>query len=309
MLHFSIEYPQSQSTAVAKILDSAFAIDSYVSSFPHIFSDDSSALLACARTPDRKLVGLCAIDTEHWSEPRFLRGACIGSVAVAPDAQGKGVGSELLRWVMKELKQRACHDFLYLFSEKKSFYDALGFTAVGRECLYSIGMHSNKTREFVGCKLSELKRTTQMSETEQIKIWMAIERQRRSGESHASWSKFLQVCKMPDLWVGWSEDNACRVMAGAFVGKGVDFQGVMHNLFADSESALLDFFDVFCRQHHELSSKILVAPGLWSDCLTPKFIKQTEQNLCYVYPLTSRAHDLVQSFNRGLLYPRSLFSS
>ena len=37
MLHYSFESLKAHSTAVAKILDDAFKVNSYVNSFPHIF--------------------------------------------------------------------------------------------------------------------------------------------------------------------------------------------------------------------------------------------------------------------------------
>lgn len=310
MLQFSFECLNSQTAVVAKILDSAFAVESYVKSFPHIFSKNSSALLACARTSGGTLVGLCSVDTESWSEPRSLRGACIGSVAVDPSAQGQGVGTALLSWVINELRMRRCQDVIYLFSEENRFYERLGFTAVGRERLFAFERGFAKSPERDDIQLSELRRTTEISQTELRDLWYALERMRLSGESHAGWLKLLQVCTIPDLWVTWiSQRTSGQILAGGFVGKGIDFQGVMHNLFASSATALNDFFQSFCKCHKELSSNVLVAPGLWVDCVPQECALRAEQNLCYVLPLRANASSCAHLFNEGQLYPRSLFSS
>ncbi|MEY2987484.1 MAG: Acetyltransferase domain [Pseudomonadota bacterium] len=310
MLHFSFERQQSQTAVAAKILDSAFSVESYSESFPHVFSEGSSAVIACARNSQGTLLGLCGVDTEYWSEPQSLRGACIGSVAVDPSAQGQGVGTALLSWVIDALRLSCSHDFIYLFSAENRFYESLGFKAVGRERLFAFELDSAKTSTSDGYHLSSLRQTTDLVPDEQRALWQVLEQTRLSGESHAGWLKFLQVCSIPDLWVAWiAESSSGRIRAGGFVGKGIDFRGVMHNLFACSNEVLNDFLNIFSTHHRELSKSLLLAPGLWTAALTQGFTPKAEQNLCYVLPLTFDLQQLTLSFNEGRLYPRSLFSS
>jgi predicted N-acetyltransferase YhbS len=310
MLHFSFEHLQSNTTSAAKILDSAFTVQSYTKSFPHIFSEESCAIIACARTDAGALVGLCGIDTEFWSEPRSLRGACIGSVAVDPAAQAQGVGTALLRWVIQELREGQRHDFIYLFSEENRFYDSLGFTAVGRERLFALSHHDETISDREQSCFVELRRTTALSHAEKVALWQSLERMRLRGESHASWLKLLQVCTIPDLWVAYTTERSTgHTLAGGFVGKGIDFQGVMHNLFACSGAALNEFLEAFSKHHKELSKNLLIAPGLWAAELTSGRTLKVEQNLSYVLPLTVEPNFIISCFNEGRLYPRSLFSS
>lgn len=86
------------------------------------------------------VVALCAVDTEIWSEPTYLRGACIGSVAVDPGVQRRGVGHKLLSWVLAQLAFERQHDFVYLFSDQPRFYEQLGFKQAGVERLFPRGM-------------------------------------------------------------------------------------------------------------------------------------------------------------------------
>jgi predicted N-acetyltransferase YhbS len=310
MLHYSFESLKAHSTAVAKILDDAFKVNSYVNSFPHIFSENSSALIACARNEQGALVGVCSVDTEQWKEPHSLRGACIGSVAVAPSAQGQGVGTALLNWVIQELRVGGCHDFIYLFSAENRFYDRLGFVAVGKERLFAFDGGFKSPSGIENVHLTELRRTTELNACELRKLWCSLEQMRLSGESHAGWLKFVQVCRIPDLWVSWiSQNHSDRIVAGGFVGKGIDFQGVMHNPFACSSAALNDFLNVFSKHHKELSKSLLLAPGLWSGEFTSSWNMRAEQNLSYVLPLTAAAQSCMRAFKQGTLYPRSLFSS
>lgn len=309
MLRFSFERLQPPTTAAAHLLDSAFGVRAYTESFPHIFSSDASALIACARTADGELLGLCAVDTEIWSEPQTLRGACLGSVAVLPRVQGQGVGTQLLRWVASELTHRACHDFIYLFSEESRFYEALGFTAAGRERLFTV---APTPAEHTGTERrgsTAVQRLSMLSDAQLRRVWWALERCRRHGESHAGWLKFVQTSRIHDLWIAWSEGPSGDVRAGGFIGKGVDFQGVLHNLFAESDAALHDFLHELISSNNSLTEHILVAPGLWSQSLTHILKLSHEQNLCYVRPLTLPAPELQQLFQSGRVYPRSLFSS
>lgn len=310
MLHFSLERQQSHVTTAAHILDSAFSVQSYTQSFPQIFSEESSAIIASAHTDAGALVGLCGIDTEIWSEPRALRGACIGSVAVEPSYQGKGVGTALLRWVIQALRTAQSHDFIYLFSEENRFYNSLGFTAVGRERLYALSHHDKLHSDQEQSCFVELRRTTALNHAEKVALWQSLERMRLSGESHASWCKFLQVCTIPDLWVAHlTERSTGHTLAGGFVGKGIDFQGVMHNLFAYSDTALNEFLAAFSAHHRELSKNLLIAPGLWSAKLMSSLTLKAEQNLCYALPLSVEPNVLISCFDEGRIYPRSLFSS
>ena len=294
---------------LGEILDSAFAVRDYLHNFPHIFLPESSASIALARDSSKKIIGMCSVDSEFWSEPVFLRGACIGSVAVHPDNQGVGVGSDLLRWVCAELHLQRRYDFVYLFSDKPSFYENLGFTRVGEESLFTLRLPCLQKYLTQDVRLQKPREISSLEQAQLVNIWQALERGRKSGESHATWSKFIDVSKIQGLLVSWLEDAHGRIVAGGFIGKGIDFQGVMHSFFADTDHRALEFLTRFSFEYPDISEHLLLAPGLWNSLLSPLLQKRQSQPLCLVQGLEKSTEEISKFFNLGLLYPRSIFSS
>jgi predicted N-acetyltransferase YhbS len=309
MIHFAFHRRSFLNPQFEQLLNSAFSVNDYATSFPHIFSERAGVLIATAAETSGEIRALCAVDSEFWSEPRFLRGACIGSVAVAPNAQGQGLGGALLKWVIEQLLALRLHDFAYLFSQPRSFYEGLGFTAAGTEGLYSFkpklarGSPSRDHRLIPPCEISLLEPMTR------ARLWCALERGRKSGESHADWTKFETLCGLSGMHVSWLESNEGHVFAGAFIGKGIDFKGVMHTIFADSDSLAEIFVREFCGDYSELSQQILVAPGLWSSVLTKLLLPSQSQTLCLVRGLEVPTEKCVELISSARIYPRSLFSS
>ena len=309
MIHFSFHRPSSSDHDLHQVLNSAFGIHEYASNFPQIFSVNSSAIIAVARETTGRVVGLCAVDTEFWLEPSFLRGACIGSVAVDPLEQGRGIGRSLLEWVIEQLHVLCRHDFVYLFSERAQFYEALGFECAGTERLFALqpdlGAHP-VNGDFLYYHPREV---GTLDEAQLARLWRALECGRRSGESFSAWKKFHAVSGLAQLWVTWLEDAQHKIVAGAFVGKGADFKGVVHNFFASNHEFLIHFVIFFAVFNQELSRVVLFAPGQWTDVLRPILQNVQSQPLCMVRGLSCSTSEMRRLFEQGLIYPRSLFSS
>ncbi|MEN9528467.1 MAG: Acetyltransferase domain [Pseudomonadota bacterium] len=309
MIHFAFHRPPLRNLSVEKILNTAFSVQNYVESFPHIFSENSGALVATASNAKGEVKGMCAIDSEFWSEPTFLRGACIGSVAVAPEHQGQGLGRELLKWVLDQLSSAQLHDFIYLFSQPRSFYTDLGFVAAGNEGLYTFRPTNRRITLPAGIHLAKPREVSGLDEAARKQLWCALERGRKYGESHASWGKFEGLCTVSGLLVSWLEGSDGRMLAGAFVGKGIDFQGVMHTCFAESEAMAELFFNIFLQNYRELSKELLIAPGLWLNSIESFLVYSQSQVLCLVHGLQTPTERCVEWLATGKVYPRSLFSS
>lgn len=309
MYSFSLHRQLSNHESLQRLLDDAFSVKAYTQSFPQIFSLDSSALIAEVRAESHRTLGMCAVDTEIWIEPMFLRGACVGSVAVGPQDQGRGTGSALLRWVIEELKNHRRHDFIYLFSDKPGFYESLGFVKAGHERLCALKPLLDSPKLDNEVRLVAPLDVASLSEEQWSRLWRAMESGRTSGESISYWRKFSAMRAMPQLWISWLEDACGNILAGSFLGKGIDFQGVMHNFFALHRQAVQEYLQLFVHQMAQLSNSILCAPGQWNECLKPFLDEKQVQHLCLVYGLEATTSDVVRWFDQGLIYPRSLFSS
>ncbi|NBO37762.1 N-acetyltransferase [bacterium] len=300
----AIEYP-----SISKTLDRAFAVEKYIESFPHIFSRESSARLCIAEDSNNEVVGLCAIDSEHWSFPRMLRGACIGSVAVDPRMQGHGIGRALIRWVVDRIRDEKAHDFVYLFSDKPSFYEALGFSIAGEEriCALEPGISQRPVQS--GYHLAGPRAISELNEAQLSQLWSALEKCRLPGESHANLSKLRLVARIPNMQIIWIEEGSRRILAGAFLGKGVDFQGVLHTFFAESAQAANDFLGIFYKSFHVLAGQLQVAAGLWTPQLATSLKVKHIQPLCLVLGLEEETSGIQHALGCGEIYPRGVFSS
>lgn len=293
---------------LARLLDRAFNVENYVASFPHIYSGKSAAKIFAGYDAQNNLVAMCAVDTEIWTEPRFLRGACIGSVAVDPAFQRRGIGRQLLTWVFDELKKQALHDFIYLFSDQVDFYESIGFRKAGCEILFSCRKKENFLKvENVRFKSPESVQT--LNSYDRARFWCALERGRLQGESRADWSKLQMVLNIPDMIVSWIENENSQIIAGSCVGKGIDFQGVVHSFFASSDADLRNYWNSFISYSQSLAHQLKIAPGLWSPALTDELTIDSKQTLCLVRELSAAQESISMMIDNGQLYPRAVFSS
>lgn len=309
MLRFAFHRPTLSEPAVSALLNASFAVDRYVENFPHIFSDNSGAWLACVTDASDHTLAVCAVDTEIWSEPQFLRGACIGSVAVAPQVQGRGLGRSLMAWVVEQLSEQLQHDFVYLFSQPRSFYSDLGFVAAGLEQLQRIHLAPKLESIPSGLRFMRAREISTLDAQTLRRFWYALERGRKDGESHAEWSKFFSISQLSGLLVSWLEREDGSIAAGACLGKGIDFKGVMHTFFAETDALSEFFLRCFSREYKELSEQLLVAAGLWGHALKPILAPVQSQALCLVRGLELPTDVCVEHFSQSKIYPRSLFSS
>jgi predicted N-acetyltransferase YhbS len=292
---------------LVRLFDAAFGVEKYTLSFPHIFASQSAARIFVACDSNNALVAACAVDSEIWSFPRYLRGACIGSVAVDPAHQRQGHGRALLGWVLDQLHQGNAHDFAYLFSDQSGFYQSLGFLNAGIEKLF-MPLRGNFTST-IDPRFLRPMRTVDMSASDKNRLWKALERFRKPCESHASLAKLEMVLTIPEMLFFGLENSAGEWVAGAFVGKGVDFRGVIHSFFASDNANLRDLWRQFMIFAGDKALELQVAPGAWISELADELSENHQQNLCMVLPFSNTAHDVCELVDRGELYPRSLFSS
>lgn len=291
-----------------KLLDAAFSIPEYTRNFPHIFQSSSSASLFGGFDSSGRMIAMCAVDSEIWSEPCYLRGACIGSVAVHPMHQRRGFGQTLLKWVIDQLLKEDRYDFIYLFSDQPQFYESIGFRQCGTERLFAPRSEapSPASHELIYRKpvlVSEL------TERQKLSLWSGLERGRLKGESHSCWLKFCEVVKIPEMLVSWIESSGGDFLAGAFVGKGVDFNGVAHTFFAENDLCLELFWREFNSHLKRTGSEVLVAPGLWFGRMKNYLDERVKQTLCLVYERQGSPLNTGQLIDDQKIYPRALFSS
>ncbi len=291
------------------ILDSAFSIPKYIENFPHIFSPSSSAQIFSAVNSAGDVVALCAVDTEIWSEPTYVRGACIGSVAVDPSVQRRGVGHKLLSWVLAQLAFERRHDFIYLFSDQPRFYEQLGFKQAGVERLFSPQQMSMPQTEMNEVVFQTPFFSSNISPQKSDLLWRALELGRLCGESHASLAKLRTVLSIPEMLISWIESPSGEILAGAFIGKGADFRGVVHTFFAQDEHFLKTFWMFFLNHAIRTKSELLVAPGAWRSVLNDFLTERSSQTLCLVASDPSSQLPVKQWIDSQCIYPRALFSS
>jgi GNAT superfamily N-acetyltransferase len=291
-----------------RLPDEAFSIPNYILNFPHIFEPASSAQIFAGMDESGEIVAMCAADTEFWSEPVPLRGACIGSVAVHPRLQKRGIGRGLLSWATDYLRSLRLHDFIYLYSDQPHFYESLGFRRCGTERLYTLRVPSLSPADG-NFKFHRPVFASQLSDGQKMSLWHALERGRLKGESHAQWWKFCEVLKIPDMLVSWVGDPRDNILAGAFIGKGVDFKSVIHTFFAFDDSALQSFWGSLRNLIDETGVDLLAAPGLWASRLAGQLTESVSQPLCLVLANSNHLPDAGVLIDAQKIYPRALFSS
>ncbi|MEY4065243.1 MAG: Acetyltransferase domain [Pseudomonadota bacterium] len=307
---FSIVTPQEARARVAGLLDRAFKVSAYQDHFPHIFLPTSSARIVLALNGKNEVIGTCAIDTELWPEPRMAQGACVGSVAVDPHVQGRGVGRQMLRWTLDQLSLQAQHDFVYLFSDRPAFYESLGFCLAGTETLNILDASKiGPSAPSLGMELMKPVPAASLDCEQRLSLWSALEAGRHRGESCSSWLKFNAVFEIPDLLVTSLHDSSGRWHAGAFIGKGIDFQGVMHTFFARSESVLVEFLSRFAAEFRQAAAQLLLATGVWSPSLGSLLQERERRPLFMIRGLRQSTAEVISEVESQYLYPRALFSS
>ncbi|RXT03798.1 GNAT family N-acetyltransferase [Ammoniphilus sp. CFH 90114] len=105
--------------------------ETYRKAFHSIDSDPNNELVvACI---GEEVVGVLQITFIPYLTHQGGWRATIEGVRTATSVRGKGVGSQLIRWVIERAKERGCH-LLQLTTDKKRenalhFYERLGFKA------------------------------------------------------------------------------------------------------------------------------------------------------------------------------------
>jgi hypothetical protein len=104
-------------------------------------------------------------------------------------------------------------------------------------------------------------------------------------------------------------DSSGRWHAGAFIGKGIDFQGVMHTFFARSESVLVEFLSRFAAEFRQAAAQLLLATGVWSPSLGSLLQERERRPLFMIRGLRQSTAEVISEVESQYLYPRALFSS
>lgn len=95
------------------------------------------------------LVGIVSFYLEPYPERPQAAAVRFRGMAVEPDLQSKGVGSQLLSWALEEVRRRGGTNIVWCNARTPAveFYRRLGFTTVGDEFSSEIGPHFRMVRE------------------------------------------------------------------------------------------------------------------------------------------------------------------
>ncbi|MEZ5008119.1 MAG: GNAT family N-acetyltransferase [Chitinophagales bacterium] len=103
---------------------------SYINAFKNINSDPNQALMVVEN--DGKIIGTFQLSFIQYLTYQGGIRAQIEAVRIHKDFRGKGLGTQMFEWAIKQAKDRNAH-VLQLTSDKKRpkaihFYQSLGFT-------------------------------------------------------------------------------------------------------------------------------------------------------------------------------------
>lgn len=267
-------------------LDEAFRAEGYTLGFPQVFAAsnahwrfavDARGAPTCVA---EDAVAFCAGCPLSWSSSRvgFVRVLNLGSVATKPGCEGQGFASLVLQEALAAA-ERARLQGVVLFAEgeKARLYEKVGFAPATGDTFVFLhpaasgeGAAENatrltlahadlvkkgygKSRVFFDASAAELGAQPALAG----RLWQSLVRLSGPEVSRLSWREFQSLVSIPNVRVRWLE-RAGGVEALCFLGKGVDFQNVLHGLVARSERDALFLLGESAAQSPESTVTLLV---------------------------------------------------
>lgn len=221
---------------ISNLLNLCFGTDNYTGQFPTVFQS-IDLRWSFVLLNNKQIVAFCHLATIHWQHQNgtMLRAACIGSVATHPNFQKQGCASTLLAYAESCAWQARLHGTC-LFSDAAEFYAARGYLQVGAEHYVTLTPGNLKfdskvtiansiSYEFEWIDSANLINTTKL----QVAIWNLLSRSQ--SDCLLSFQDFVTLLQIPQMSVCLLTYGG-ELCAVGFVGKGIDFQGVLHTVAA-----------------------------------------------------------------------------
>jgi len=237
-------------------LDAAFGIVGYIDGFPNVFAKSNAhwrfgvdGLAYCAAYP------------VAWNTAQvgFVRGLCLGSVATRPGYEGLGHASCAIKAALHAADERGI-DAVFLFAQgaKARLYEKAGFRKIGCDAFLYLhsdaqgvgsranaralrSQHANLTAKGFGKSRTFFESETRLLGEDLLakRLWCASVRLAEPSMSLLGWGEFRTLLAIPDMRVRWVEKREEGIVALCFLGKGPDFDNVLHGLSAVSVSDAL----------------------------------------------------------------------
>lgn len=251
---------------VYALINRCFANVSYngyqhVENFPHVFSPANSSFL-CVEALEGSigLQGACTVYPTSWYLPSGLgfQGACVGNVCVDVPFRNQGIGQKLLQYAEEKAQQWGCC-FVYLFSDLSEFYEKAGYRPYGAEnfvqlnpdflvqfwkILKNEGLKNHKDSWDVQAFVTKEGRMSPFLNV----LWSFIIQYSSHCFCLLSFQDFIKMMQIPDMEVFMIFNNRenykdIDIQACCFLGKGSDFQNVIHGFYFKKPEVCLILLD------------------------------------------------------------------
>lgn len=293
---------------LGRFLDRAFGKKAFTSMFPHVFGPGNESRHFALVEQD-SLVGFCALHPFHWLiDHRLVRAHCLGSVATESCLRGRGLGSRVV--AMAENFARADKaDFLFLFTtDQGAFYERLGYRPAGNDLLAPLQLQQLPSAR--DCASPEarswsIRPPCSLPLEQRSRIWRFL--MTHSTESDLGFLEFEQLLHTSDMeLIEVATESETRAIA--FLGKGADFQNIVHSTAFRSEADLLWLLDNLLRVRGPLL--LLLPPG--NPELANHFPEILHNDTLWFKSLNERdfpTERLESLFLERVLYPRTIQSA
>ncbi|MCA8968240.1 MAG: GNAT family N-acetyltransferase [Planctomycetes bacterium] len=198
---------------------------SIIDEFPRAFGPDTRAKSTCLLHRGRLVAHAATLDVAHvdGTDPddkheTTLR--IVSSVVVRPDCRGQGFGKKLIHSVVEDFRQSAA-SVLLLWSERHRFYAGFGFEPWGVE-LRVEPVPAHPTRPIRPMRLSDVEAVMRLHASKPLHV-----------ERNAT--DFADALRIPRTAAFVLEGRDHEPLAYAFVGKGLDFPGIAHDVGGSTE--------------------------------------------------------------------------
>lgn len=144
----------------------------------------------------------------------------VSSVVVSPDCRGQGLGKRLIESVVADFR-RSNASVLLLWSERHRFYASFGFEPWGVELRVET-VPAHPVRRIRPMRLSDVEAVMRLHAAKPLRVERTA-------------SDFADAMSIPRTAAFVLEGPDHAPLAYAFVGKGLDFPGIAHDVGGSSE--------------------------------------------------------------------------